>query len=246
MIAALRMYGMPHARPAHDRYWQAIRNALGFGPADLNRTGELWDQWLSPKLLLAQTCGLPFRAYLHDKVKLVGTPDYGVPGCPPGHYCSVFVVRTETSASGLAGFDRPWLAYNDPLSQSGWAAAAAHFRTLGVAFRTGPQTGAHWASARAVAEGRADVAALDAVTWKMLQREDPGLASQLRVMDQTKPTPGLPYITAITHEAKTIAQAVTRAICNLNDDDRETLQLRALVHLPAEAYTALPMPVPAG
>ena len=242
MIAALSMYDMAHARAAHDRYWQAIRNALGFGPAHLDRTGGLWDQWLSPQLVLAQTCGLPFRARLHDKVTLVGTPDYGLPDCPPGHYFSVFVVSADHPALSLVALDHPTLAYNDPLSQSGWAAPIAHFRDLGLGFRTGPQTGSHVASACAVADGRADVAALDAVTWKMLQQENPSLAGRLKVIDRTTATPGLPYITASTFDPKLIAQAVREAIANLSEIDHNTLCLRALIHIPAHAYLALPLP----
>ena len=68
MIASLPMYDMPHLRGAHDRYWTAIRDALGYGPDALTRGGDPWAEWQSPDLLLGQTCGLPYRARLHDKV----------------------------------------------------------------------------------------------------------------------------------------------------------------------------------
>ncbi|WP_420013598.1 phosphate/phosphite/phosphonate ABC transporter substrate-binding protein [Tateyamaria sp.] len=242
MIASLGMYAMPHAHGATDRFWTAIRDALGYGPKRLDQSGDLWAQWLSPDLLLSQACGLPFRARLHDKTSLVATPDFGLPGCPPGHYNSVLLVRHSNPATCLADLDRPRLAYNEALSQSGWAAPFAHFRVHGRMFQTGPQTGAHAVSARAVAHGAADIAALDALTWKMLQREDPELTCRLKEIGRTDPTPGLPYITALAHDPEPIATAIATAIAQLNVADRDTLQLKGVVRIPAADYLALPVP----
>jgi len=242
MIASLGMYDMPHARAAHDRYWTAIRRTLGTGPKHLTRSDDLWGQWLSPDLLLSQTCGLPFRTQLHDKVTLVGTPDYGLPDCPPGYYNSVIVVRADSPARTTHDLTRPRLAYNEALSQSGWAAPYAHFQDLGIAFDAGPQTGAHAASVRAVVEGHADTAALDALTWAMLGRETPDLVRALKVIDHTAPTPALPYIAAATCDPARIAQAIAAAIAALDQTDRDTLHLNALVQIPARTYLEIPIP----
>jgi ABC-type phosphate/phosphonate transport system substrate-binding protein len=64
-------------------------------------------------------------------VTYVGTPDYGVEGCPPGHYRSVFVVRADDRAPKPADFDGARFAYNEALSQSGWAAPQTHAAKLG-------------------------------------------------------------------------------------------------------------------
>lgn len=236
------MYDMPHARAANDRFWAAIQSALGVGPERLDRTDDMWRHWLSPDLLMSQTCGLPFRTRLHDKVVLIGTPDYGLPDCPPGHYYSVFLVRTERAENALSDLNSPKLAYNEPLSQSGWAAPYAHFQNLGITFEAGPQTGAHVASARAVAEGAADVAALDALTWSMVQREAPELFGSLKIIDRTTPTPGLPYITAPTQDPAPIAHAIDQAISALDETDRETLHLHGLTRIPARTYLETPIP----
>ncbi len=242
MIASLGMYDMPHARDANDRLWSLIRSGLGEGPPALDRTDDIWAHWLSPDLLVSQTCGLPFRARLHHKVKLVGTPDYGLPGCPPGHYNSVLLVHADSHAEAPSDLDTPRLAYNEPLSQSGWAAPHAHFKALGLPFEAGPHTGAHAASARAVADGQADIAAVDALTWPMLERGSPSLVNALKVIDRTAPTPGLPYITALTRDPARIALAIDRAIAALDQADRDILHLRALIRIPAQAYLDLPIP----
>ena len=93
MIASLAMYDRAEAQPANDRLWGLIRDGLrrsgGAAPDRLTRgDGAYWPAWEAPDLVLSQTCGYPFRARLIGTVTLIGTPDYGVTGCPPGHYCS--------------------------------------------------------------------------------------------------------------------------------------------------------------
>ena len=111
------MYDMAPLQGANDRFWALIRDALGFGPQTLSRDGDPWDIWRSPDLLFAQTCGLPFRARLQGQVQLIGTPDYGLKGCPPGHYCSVLVARAEDPRADLGEFSGARFAYNEALSQ---------------------------------------------------------------------------------------------------------------------------------
>jgi ABC-type phosphate/phosphonate transport system substrate-binding protein len=63
---------------------------------------------------------------------------------------------------------------------------------LGI-FREVIETGSHRASAIAVAEGRADVAAIDCRTWSLLQRCVPEARSLIAV-GWTAPRKGLPFI----------------------------------------------------
>lgn len=241
MIASLPMYDRPETRHAHDRYWQAIRAHLGEGPVALTRDGDLWQHWLSPDLIFSQTCGYPFRAELHDKVTLVGTPDYGLPGCPPGHYNSVLVARADDARDTLEAFADARFAYNEALSQSGWAAPQTHAKIRGFLFRDLVQTGGHRASAMAVAEGRADVAAIDALTWELLRRHE-GVTDMLRVVERTSPTPVLPYITARGRDGAAHLHAVRAAIADLDAADREALHLKGIIAIAPEAYLAVPSP----
>ncbi len=245
MIASLPMYDPAPLRDANDAFWTLIRDGLRArgvaAPDALTRTGDLWGHWTDPALVLSQTCGFPYRARLHGQVTLVGSPDFGVPDCPPGYYCSVFVVRKADPRRRLADFDGAALAFNEPLSQSGWAAPQTEARMRGLRFKTGPQTGAHALSARAVAEGRADIAALDAVTWANLQAFDP-VAAELVVIDRTGPTPVLPYITAKGTDGRVVLAAMTAAIEALPADTRQKLRLRGIVAIPAERYLSIPVP----
>ncbi len=244
-LASLPMYDRPELREATDRYWALIREGLaarGIEAPDalLRDDAPLMTHWESGGLILSQTCGFPYRARLHGRVQLVGTPDFGNLGCAPGYYRSVLIARADDPRGDFADFDGAALAYNDGLSQSGWAAPINHAAVAGIQLRPGPETGAHRASIRAVAEGRADLAAIDAQTWALVSEfED---VSDLQVIGATDPTPALPYITAPGQDAGAIFDAVAEAIAALAPEDRAALRLRGIVRIPASAYLAVPIP----
>lgn len=245
MIASLGMYDRAETAAANDRFWAALRDGLRArgvrAPDHLTRgEGAYWSAWQSPDLVLSQTCGFPYRARLHDKVTLVATPDYGLPDCPAGYYSSVFVARADDPRT-LPEFREARFAYNEALSQSGWAAPQNHAATMGFHFAPSLATGSHRLSAAAVAEGRADIAALDALTWKMLSRWE-SFASTLREVARTAPTPALPYIAAKGADAQAAFAALVEAAAALSPEDRDLLSLRGIVRIPPARYLAVPTP----
>ncbi|MVO16898.1 PhnD/SsuA/transferrin family substrate-binding protein [Parasedimentitalea huanghaiensis] len=242
MIAHLGMYDRPETAAANDAYWDAIRAQLGFGPDSLTRDADPWQIWRSPDLLLAQTCGMPYRTRLYSDVQLIGAPDYGLPGCQPGYYNSVIVAHRDRAGAKLGDFDGQRFAYNDSLSQSGWAAPITHMRSHNLMPGELMETGGHQASAQVVAEGGADFAALDALSWEMIQRYD-AFANDLVELTRTEPTPALPYITAMGRDAKPLFLAIQAAISELSDTHRTILHLKGVEAIPATDYLAVPTPL---
>lgn len=247
MIASLPMYRTPVTAAAHDRLWALIRDHLhqdGLSAPDrlCQPRGDLLVHWHDPALLLSQTCGLPYRARLRGQVVIVGTPDYGLPDCPPGHYRSVVVTRVDDAARDLADLSGAAFAYNDPLSQSGWASLALTAPEV----LTGPKhcTGSHRAAAAAVGQGTARFAAIDAQTWRQL--EAGGETAGLRVIHRTAPVAGLPLITAQADLVGPLRQAVSAAIAELSRADRDVLCLQSLQVLPEDAYDLPIPPMPDG
>ena len=241
MIAALPMYNRAETAGANDQLWTAIHQALRYGPQTLTRDMDVWDIWHSPDLLLAQTCGYPYRARLHGHVTLIGTPDYGVPDCMAGYYNSVFIARRDDSRRNLPDFDTATFAYNEPMSQSGWAAPMAHMDALSLTFGSYVQSGAHVKSAQMVANNHADIAAIDAVTWAMIENYD-DFASELHIIAKTTPTPGLPYIAAARVDKPELFSAIAKAISALPSETRNALLIKGIVDIPAGQYLAIPTP----
>lgn len=245
MIAALPMYDRPETAAANDRLWAGIRDRLRAGgiaaPDGLSRDRPLRDIWADPALLLAQTCGLPFRRGLCGGAVYVATPAYDLPDCPPGWYRSVLVARAPAAPGSLLRWRGARLAVNDAESQSGHAAPQTLAALHGFRFAELVFTGAHRASARAVAEGRADIAALDAVSWAMIRRWDP-FAADLVAVARSLPGPGLPLIAAPGRPVATLAGAVAAAIGALDPADRDALLLAGLARLDPAAYRRVPDP----
>lgn len=245
MIANLMMYQRPQLSAAHNRFWQLIRKELadvGIGsPAALSQDAEEFFVWLNPQLVLSQTCGMPYRLALHKRVNLVGTPDYSVDGCPAGYYRSSLVVRADDPRNSLRDFEHSILAYNQAISQSGYAAIYWHSQKYNFWFNRKLETGQHVASARAVAEGVADIASLDAVTWRMIQRYE-SFSHNLRVLECTQPTPGLPIITSLKHNTDDVFEALSRSIGALNQADKALLGINKLIKIPANDYLLIANP----
>lgn len=247
MIAALGMYDFGPAQGANDRLWALIRDGLRAAglaaPEALTRgEGAYWPAWESPELILGQTCGYPFRARLHDRVTLVASPVSDLPDTPPGHYYSVFVARKDDPRADLADFDAAPFAWNEDLSQSGWAAPANHALARGLRLNPALRTGGHRLSAQAVAEGRADLAALDAVTHAMMLDQGDPAALALRVVARTAPTPALPFIAGPGASQPLLFEVLARSIAALSPADRAKLHLTGITAIPAAAYLAVPSP----
>jgi ABC-type phosphate/phosphonate transport system substrate-binding protein len=244
-IASLPMYLRSENRAVTDAFWAATRDALrdrGIeAPEALDHDASLHAAWSSPGLVLSQICNLPYRLGFDRHVTLVAAPDHRLPDTPPGHYHSALVIRADDPRETLAEFDGATIAINGADSQSGWGAPAAAAALAGIAFGAARPTGAHVESARAVAERRADIAGIDAVTWEMIRRWD-GFAKDLRVLARTPPTPALAYVTAAGTDPEPLRAALTEALATLPADARTSLGVHAILPPDPPAYARLPVP----
>jgi ABC-type phosphate/phosphonate transport system substrate-binding protein len=240
-IAALPMYDWPEIEGETDRFWERLRGRLEAddipAPRLLSRSRDPEAEWLSPDLLFSQTCGYPFSTVLKGRVMLVGTPAYAI-DTPAGQYFSAIVMRHGDEAKPVAQLATGRFAYNARNSQSGFRAPMRWLASKGVRHPAAVvETGSHRASIRAVAEGRADFAAIDAVSWALALRHEPA-AKALTVAARTPATPGLPFITAERNTALRgrIAEAVAAAIAGLDDTVRQALLLTGFVRTEAADY----------
>jgi ABC-type phosphate/phosphonate transport system substrate-binding protein len=244
-IAFLPMYAVRGARHHADTLWICLRESLrrnGFeAPERVSTITPRIDGWLHPDLILGQTCGLPYITRLCDRVELVGTPDYGAEGCAPGFYHSTLVVSATDPRHHLSEFIGATFAVNGTDSQSGYGAmmrAAAPFAKAGRFFGRAVHTGSHDASMRLVAEGLADIAAIDSVTWRMSRAFDPQTRG-LKSIGTTEPTPGLPFIVARGKFAGGLFDAVRAGIAALPDDTRRAFGLSGVVRFRRADYEVI-------
>ncbi|KND55926.1 ABC-type phosphate/phosphonate transport system, periplasmic component [Candidatus Paraburkholderia kirkii] len=204
-IAALPMYDVTPALAAN---WRTLLERVRARLADwLGARGEtlgivdpgpdLTAFWLRDDLLLSQTCGYPLVHALAGRMRLVAVPDFNVPGYDEGTYRSVLVAGVHVPARSIEACRGLRAVYNADDSNSGmnlFRHAIAPLARDGRFFASVTRTGSHLASLRALAGMRADVAAIDCVTFAFVQSHLPDLAAEVRMIGATASTGALPFI----------------------------------------------------
>jgi ABC-type phosphate/phosphonate transport system substrate-binding protein len=207
---ALPMYlGAPDAVQT---LWTVLRQALAVAGEQPLPDSVAWPQdlhahWLSPGLLLSQTCGYPLTHALRGRVQLLGCFRYAVSGSQGMDCRSVLIARDEHTRLKLEDFRDLRVAFNSADSQSGYNALRARVAPLaqdGAFFASALETGSHRGSVDAVREGRADLAAIDCVTWALLQIHDAPATHGLCAIGHSAAYPGLPLITSLHTPARQV------------------------------------------
>jgi len=251
LLASLPMYDLEPLREATDAWWAGIAAALrrqGFDdvPETLSREGgfsDRFDQWASPDLLLSQTCGYPLTHDFADRLKLVATPLYRARHCAGPRYCSVVVVPEDHPAVTIGDLRGGHVAVNGYDSQSGFNSLRALVAPLardGRFFGKVSETGRHAASLAMVAAGKADVCALDGVSFALWRRHMPELLTGTRVLTVTARAPSLPYVThagrSDTEVARLRAALAEAAADPTLGEVRDSLLIEGFETLPRTAY----------
>jgi ABC-type phosphate/phosphonate transport system substrate-binding protein len=246
-VAALPMYDFPWVADAHDALWSAVARRLdeaGFdAPPRLTRGCDLDALWRDSGLVLSQTCGYPYVSRLKDAVTLIATPQYSFPGCVGAAHLSFLVASKRDARDRLADFRGARAAINARDSNTGmnlFRATIAPLASRGRFFAEVEITGAHERSLEAIAEGRADIAAIDCVSFALLNRGRPALIEAVRVVGESPLSPALPFIASAS-----LPSAVTRSVrvalfAALADDRlaaaRAAIGLAGAVLVKAKAY----------
>ncbi|MFZ1814594.1 MAG: PhnD/SsuA/transferrin family substrate-binding protein [Rhizobiaceae bacterium] len=254
LFSSLPMYDLPELRPQWDRLWQAVRQELAAQgiavEAGLVRDADYHQNWYKPGLLLGQTCGWPFVCGVRDHALPFVRFDFGV-ASTPGHYFSQIIASPSLAdriaeKGWRAAMDDPAIrfAVNSRDSQSG-------FRALGeladwpVELPTGRLviSGSHRNSIKAVAQGEAEISAIDAVSWQLLERFEPAAAG-VRLAGHTSEVPGLPLIISKANalHLPVVRDALEKAVRNLSPADRTALLIVGLVEANAADYGVLEKP----
>lgn len=217
--AALPMYDLPEIRDETDALWQDILNGLHTRGADVlvdfyrPKTEEETDAVLRhPRLLFSQTCWGPISCGVAPELHILAQPDFSpfAGGLGPLYRSAIIAtgrgtnVSPPTSGEASVPLDAvvgKRLAFNDRVSLSGYLSITADVTTLTgdrkAFYSKGIHSGSHRHSVQMVANGTADIAAIDCRTWDLVQRFDEA-AKQVRVIGWTQARKGLPYVCSPT------------------------------------------------
>ncbi|KAA0995655.1 PhnD/SsuA/transferrin family substrate-binding protein [Pseudomonas sp. ANT_J12] len=208
-LAELLMYVAPESiRRANERWLTGIAQRLGASRKSAEGL-SLPDLWLSPQLLLTQTCGYPLMTLLRGQVRVVGRPRYELPDSNGGNHCSLLLSRADDPRRNLPAFYNCRGVINDEGSNSGMNLLRHRLAPLhrdGQFFARVGISGGHRESLRWLRENLADLAAIDSVTFAYLARHAEAEVAGLRVVARSAFSPTLPYITAASASDEQVEQ----------------------------------------
>jgi ABC-type phosphate/phosphonate transport system substrate-binding protein len=247
VIALLPMYDWPELRDATDAFWAGLARALRAAgvrdvPDRLSR-GDPAGHLSDPDLLFGQTCGLPLVRHHVNRLRVVATPCYAVPGCTGPRYSSLILVRADLPFHRPEELRGEVAACSEPDSLSGHLALrlvfAAHSHG-GRFFARTLRTGSHAASMAAVHAGRADVCAVDCVSFAIAARHRPGLTTGLRTIARSPQAPALPWVTSAGRGPDELARVRAGLLAAIADpslaEARDALFLAGAEVLPEGTY----------
>jgi ABC-type phosphate/phosphonate transport system substrate-binding protein len=201
MFANARRYSVS---PAAAQSWRQLlacaarRARVALEWLDYPAPAPLPELWRRAEKGAVFMCGLPFsRAQPRPQLLAAPRPSpLGFDG--RAVYWSEFVVASDSPHASLADTFGGRLALTSAESQSGFAAPLRHLSSFGgahplYATLLAPQITPQAALA-AVAEGRADVAGIDAYSLQLLARHLPQLARRVRSVERTEDRPIPPLV----------------------------------------------------
>ncbi len=249
-MISLPMYGV---RPVQDMqpFWQLLlqqlhKHGVTAAPEQLCWPSDLLQHWRDPTLLLSQTCGFPLVTLLQQQVQLVGAFSYQLPYCSGEYYRSLVVVRADEEGLQLSDFRYRVVAFNSTDSQSGYNALRALIAPLainGKFFSRAVASGGHYRSIEMIQQRQADIAAIDCVSFALLQRDNPSAVAGLKIIAQTDIAPGLPLITSLAtskEQLNQIRQAITATVNSPEASSaKDKLLIKGFSTLPWSAYCVI-------
>ncbi len=195
------MYDWPEVSKFWDGFWTQIAERLSEkgmdAPMALDRSGDHCADWENPDLLLGQTCGWPYMTRLRGKVVPFARFDFGFDGKQGDYHSTIIGTNSRRDFHEIFADPQAKIAVNSFDSQSGFRSLSSLLQvSLEIPADRFLVTGSHRGSVQAVAGGAAQMAAIDAVSWRLAQHFEPA-AGKVVVLGRTGDAPGLPLITSL-------------------------------------------------
>jgi ABC-type phosphate/phosphonate transport system substrate-binding protein len=248
-VANARMYSVdPQAAAAWKALfeWVAHESGVDLRPIDHKFPALLSDLWSRPDLGCAFMCGFPYKL-AHDPPRPVAAPiplNAPVPGRPL--YATRLVVKVESSFHSLKDTFGGRLGFTVEDSHSGYNALRHHllpyWRQRGDRLyreSVGPLTTPRRVI-DAVIAGDIDVGPLDSYALDLMQRHEPELTKQIRIVATTDAAP-IPFLVASRECPDEVVVALRATLLRVGEaaaceDLRERLCLQGFAPVPVEDY----------
>lgn len=205
-----------------------------------------FDSLRNPDMLLGHTCGYPLMRFLRHDCQPVCVPLFDFEGCSGKYYSSRIVASVDSDIIELRDCRDKIAAINGYDSNSGMNVLRHAVSLLGIPapfFSKVIESGSHFNSLSAVADGRADVAAIDCVSFALIKDEWPELIDQVKTIGFSAATCGLPLVIPNSRQWNIDPESITRALelalTGIPDKHKKTLHLAGFENVTLADYQGI-------
>jgi len=181
----------------------------------------------SEKTRLSHICGYPLVNQYAGQLKPLCAPHFHIDGVNGAEYFSYFMVKKTMPINSIVESDGLIAAVNTINSNSGMNVLRHEIEKINKLgaieqfFKELKISGSHNNSLQYLIDEKADIASIDAASYYFLQRNNPELNSQLKVIGRSIKTTSPPFV---THGNNSLCSSI---------DLMETLN-KALIELPSK------------
>ena len=199
LLVSLPWYDVAATHESLDDFWSVLRRELEDAgidelPRGLDRTTPLRDQWQRPGLIVSQCCGLDLFTRAAESLVPIARPLFSDIDCEPGNYFSHIV------AIGKVNGQPRRAVINSASSRSGCAALLEWATEQGWLNLEVVISGSHRESLHYLRDDLADIAAIDAHSWNLLDN------SGISIIGQSGAAPAPPFV---AHQECSVSPAIT-------------------------------------
>ena len=238
--AQLNWYLFDSSAAAFTAFWGAVRHYLA--SHDITSYDIRYDEALyhpsqtaqsladNATLALGQLCGVNFARNGTGRLSYLASYVLDDETVPAGMYNSVILTRQPKSlASILAAPQTLSAAISEPDSFSGRFALYSVFSPEFTAppFKAEHYTGDHLETVRAIAGGTAEIGAVDCLSWHIIRRAYPDMASAIHIAGRSAAFPGPPLVCSASIRPQ-IKADLLEAMLAAFDDDNISQQMRRI------------------
>lgn len=251
LTASLPMYNLPGMRAANAALWSALADrlratGLSEPPGALLFERPPVPDGIGPEVLFTQTCGYPLQTLYRGQYRLLARPWCEAAGCAGSTHSAFILAPRALGAHGLEDLRGARFALNSLHSNSGMNLPRRLIAEIAGArpfFSRVVETGGHGASIRLLAQGGADCASIDCLTYAFYQDHEPDLVAGLDILARTPPSPSIPFVTSVV-TPEPVVTALREALLALPDDPRlgeamKTLRITRIEPAPEAEYAAI-------
>ena len=197
-------------------------------------------------LFIGHTCGYPLMTQLQAALLPVCVPCFDVAGAAGKLYSSPIIVPADSDIEAIEQCRGKIVAINSIHSNSGMNVLRHALAKLGAVpgfFSEVLMSGEHQASLEAVAANRAQLAAIDCVTFQLIADRDPDLVSAVRIIGYSEQTCGLPFVMPRNQYSKqqceSIVSALNLALANATAEVKRMLHLDRFEAVTMDDYQSI-------